>query len=141
MAMKSAANLAERYLDLLAEEGYRPKLEGSSDVHAVISFKSEGESFMVFVDEDDESFLHVGSFYELGKIEADSALSLANELNEQLKVIKITVSPQDNAVRFHVESFLDEAPAMSHIELAVSSLREAAVEFFEPARSADHLDA
>jgi hypothetical protein len=141
MAMKSAANATQRYLDLLAEEGCRPKLEGSSDSQATISFKSEGESFLLFVDEDDETFLHIGSFYELGEVDADCALSLANDLNELLKAVKVTIAPEDRAVRFHVESFLEDAPSMKHIERAVSLLRGAAVEFFEPGRAVDYLDA
>jgi hypothetical protein len=141
IAMKPAANVTRRYLDLLAEEGYRPKLEGATDLHTIISFKSEGEAFMIFVDEDDEAFLHVGSFYELGEVDIDSALCFANDLNERLKAVKVTIAPDDGAARFYVETYLDDAPAVKHIERAVDLLRGAALEFFEPARALDRLDA
>ena len=142
MAKKTRVNLAARYLDVLSEEGYRPKLETTDDNHAVIVFNSERESFLLFVDEDDESFFHLGSGYELGELDIPAALNRANELNEQLKVVKVTVAPEERAVRFHLESFLGEAPPkMDHVKRAVSAVRNAAAKFFEPIRPAVHLDA
>ena len=64
MAKKRTGNLASRYLGLLSDEGYRPKLEPTEDKNAVIVFKSEGDSFVLFVDEEDESFFHLGTGYE-----------------------------------------------------------------------------
>jgi hypothetical protein len=142
MATKSARNLAARYLDLLAEEGYRPGLDGADDRHAVISFKSEGETFLLFVDEDDDNFFHLGSWFEVGDLELATAVDRANELNEQLRVVKTTIGLEDRVVRFQVESFLDDPPAsLELIERAVIAARSAASLFFEPARTVEHLDA
>lgn len=60
----------------------------------------------------------------------------------QLRVVKTTIGLEDRVVRFQVESFLDDPPAsLELIERAVIAARSAASLFFEPARTADRLDA
>jgi hypothetical protein len=142
MLKKKTGDLASRYLESLGEEGYRPRLESSDDRRSIIGFKSEGLELLLFVDEDDDSFFHLGSAYQLGETDLESALSRANELDEELKVVKITIAPEDRSVRFHVESFVEEAPpGAEHVERAVGAIRNAVSLFFESRRTADHLDA
>ncbi len=104
--------------------------------------KSEGESFLLFVDEDDEGLFHLGSWYDVGDLDLGAAVDRANELNEQLRLVKTSVGLEDRVVRFQVESFVDDAPAsVEQVERALSAARGAASIFFEPARTADYLDA
>jgi hypothetical protein len=102
--------LAARYLDLLSEEGYRPKVEQIGERTSRLAFKEEGRKYVLLVDEDDEAFFALGLAYGVGEIDAAAATSRANEVNDQLKVVKAIVSAQDGCVRFLVEVFL-EAPA------------------------------
>ena len=142
MARKTAGNLATRYLDLLSEEGYRPKLDESDPRHAVITFKAEGKSVLLFIDEDDESFLHLGVAFDLGNLDGAAALDQANQVNEELKVVKVTICLPDRAVRFNVEVFLEKGPAgMALLQRGIGALRSAVARFFEPVRSVEHLDA
>ena len=135
--------LAARYLELLADEGYRPKLDGTEtgDRNLVIRFKLEGQKFVVLVDEDDEGFFALGLSYDLGDVDLATAKDRANELNEQLKAVKVIVSAQDRCVRFHVEAFLESPATLPVLERSMVALRNAAASFFEPARRADQLDA
>ena len=135
--------VVKHYLDLLAEEGYRPKVTPSEDDHSVVRFKSEGTAFLLFADEDDEAFFHLATGYELGDGVADmaGAMSRANDLNADYKAVKVTVHPAERSVRFHVEAFLDTPATLAVIQRSVGALRNAARAFFEPARPADRLDA
>jgi hypothetical protein len=145
MATKTdpTGTLAARYLELLSDEGYRPKLDDTEagDRNPVIRFKSEGQKFVVLVDEDDEGFFALGLSYELGDVDLVTAKDRANELNEQLKAVKVIVSADDRCVRCHVEAFLDAPATVPVLERSIGALRNAAASFFEPARRADQLDA
>ncbi len=134
--------LASRYQDLLAEEGYRPQVASDEDGPTIINFKSEGEAFLLFVEDRDPNFLHLGSGYELGDVDLAAAVSRANDLNEELKGVKLTVWAPDRSVRIHIESFLDQPPAsIAVLERGVGAIRNAARKFFEAARAPDQLDA
>jgi hypothetical protein len=144
MARKATTTpVAKRYFDLLAEEGYRPKIGSSENNHSILRFKSEGTVFLLFVDEDDESFFHLALTYDLGDGVADmaGAMSRANDLNADYKAVKVTVHPAEQSVRFHVEAFLEDLATLSVIQRCIGALRDAARAFFEPARAADRLDA
>ena len=141
MSKKTEVTLATRYLDLLSEEGYRPKL-GPTHGCPVITFKHEGDEFLLFVDEDHETFFHLGIAYDLGPIDVPTALDRANQLNEELKVVKVTIAAEDRSVRFHVEAFLDQAPArMEQVERSLGALSNAAERFFEAPAPVRQLDA
>lgn len=138
---KTAGTLAGRYFDLLAEEGYRPKLEQTGERTSTVAFKSEGLTFVLLVDESDEEFLGLGLSYGLGDADPVAAASRAHELNDQLKVVKVCVAPEDRSVRFTVEVFLEAPATMRLLDRATWALRNAAKSFFEPARPVEHLDA
>jgi hypothetical protein len=46
---------AERYLEFLAEEGYRPKIDANGNV----SFKCEGGNYVIRIDEKDEEYFEL----------------------------------------------------------------------------------
>jgi hypothetical protein len=138
---KTTGTLAARYLDLLSDEGYRPKLEQTGERTSRLAFKAEGRKFVLLVDDDDEAFFALGLAYGLGEFDAAAATSRANEVNDQLKVVKAIVSAQDRCVRFLVEMFLEAPATMPLLERSMSALRNAAASFFEPAPRVDHLDA
>ncbi len=133
----------KHYVDLLTEEGYRPKVIPSDDNHSVVRFKAEGTAFLLFADEDDEGFFHLATGYGLGDDVVDLAgfVSRANDVNSDLKAVKVTVHPAERSVRFHVEAFLDAPATLPVIQRSIGALRNAARAYFEPARPADRLDA
>ena len=143
MARTTVKPVAKHYFDLLAEEGYRPKVTRSQDNQAILRFKSEGIAFLLFVDEDDEAFFHLALVYELGDGVADiaGAMSRANDLNAGYKAVKVTIHPAERGVRFHVEALLEAPATLPVIQRSLGALRNVARAYFEPARPADRLDA
>lgn len=143
MKKMTTRTLAARYFDLLRSEGYRPKLDRSDDQHSVIPFKSEGQAFLLFVDEEDPAFFHLGTGFALAPEWRDpaAAMTRAAELGDELKVVKVTVHPEDGAVRFHVESFVEAPATIGIIERSIGALRNAAERFFAVQREGRHLDA
>lgn len=136
MARKTATPAAAtRIFDLLAEEGFRPKIECDDDVHSTISFKSEGRHFLSFVDEEDPGFFHLGLCYEIPEgMTLPWALDRANELNEEFKVVKFTVRSQEREIRFQVELFVEGAPAADVLGRSLAQLRFASKRFFAAER-------
>lgn len=139
---KASRSLASRYVDLLSEEGYRPRIASEDEGPTVIHFKSDGEAFLLLVEDEDPSFFHLASAYDLGDVDLAAAMSRANDLSEELKGVKVTVWAPDRSLRLHVEAFLDEPPvSLAVLERGLGAIRNAAHKFFEPARAPDRLDA
>lgn len=139
-----APSVARRHLDLLAQEGYRPTFEPDGDGrHAVLSFKAEGRQFVLLVDEEDEAFFHLGLGFSLDEAhDLPATLAVANELNERWKGVKVTVVPEERALRFQVESFLPGGACPPELlGRCLDLLRGAAAEFFEGRRAPARLDA
>lgn len=121
-------HVAEKYLELLAAEGYRPRRE-SEERGADIVFKSEGGLYRLSVDEVDQDFLSLSLCYSLDEgLPMDRQLHLANAGNEHWKVVKITVHPAGEAVRFQFEAFGRLTSELLHRALHI--LQEAARRFF-----------
>lgn len=141
--MGNPKSLAARYFSLLRAEGYRPKLERGDGTFASITFKAEGLLFVVFVDEDDDAFFHLGLAYDLAPTWEDlaAAVARANGLNEELKGVKVTVHAEDHSVRFHVEAFFGAPATMPVLERSMAALRNAGRAFFDVAPERGHLDA
>jgi hypothetical protein len=133
--------LARSYLDLLAEEGYRPKRERCGETSGVITFKSEGDGYILLVDGDDSQFFHLATAYALDALAPTEALERANRLNDQAKAVKVTVHPEEGAVRFHIEAFVGQPVDLEVFERSLGAIKNAATLFFRPAPRADHLDA
>ncbi len=138
--------LEKRYLDFLGDEGYRPRADPDTDDldFRVITFKSEGSTFLLFVYEDGPDYFNVGFSFDLGDAAKDPAAlaSLALDVNGQVKGVKCTLAPEDNAVRFQAESFLCGSK-VSHalLKRSLDALRHAASTFFEKRVPPEHLDA
>jgi hypothetical protein len=60
---------AERYLEFLAEEGYRPRIDANGNV----AFKCEGRSYVIMIDEKDEMFFYL-VYRDFWPIESDEEL-------------------------------------------------------------------
>jgi hypothetical protein len=139
-------SLEKRYLELLAEEGYRPQPDedGDDESFNTISFKAEGKTFLLFAYEDDPDYFNVGFSFDLGETSHDPAAlaALALDVNERVKGVKCSIAPQDNAVRFQVETFLGGATASpALLRRSIDALQHAARTFFEKRVPPDHLDA
>jgi hypothetical protein len=145
-AMTVKKTLEKHYLDFLGDEGYRPRADPDTDDldFRVITFKSEGSTFLLFVYEDDPDYFNVGFTFDLGESPHDqSALArLALDINGEVKGVKCTLAPEENAVRFQVESFLCGSKASTALlKRSLDALRHAAATFFEKRCPPVHLDA
>lgn len=142
----TARPVAAAFLDVLAEEGYRPKLDRdcSDENTSCIAFKSERTTYLLFAYEDDPEYLRVGVSYDLGEGPDDAAAlaALANRVNDQVKGVKTVLAPDDHSVRFVVETFLTgQRVSGALVERALGALRKAADDFFEARRPPERLDA
>jgi hypothetical protein len=145
-AAASSKPVAHAFREVLAEEGYRPKVEGGEDETTTtrIAFKSEGTRFTLYAYEDDPEYFRLAAAYDLGEGPHDGAglASIANHVNEHVKAVKTVLDLDRNGVRFIVETFLTGqkvTPAL--IERATSALRAAANDFFAARRPPGHFDA
>lgn len=86
---------ADLYFKYLAEQGYRPEYDKDGDV----SFKKEGGTYLVMVDEKDELFFQLAypNFWPLkSDEERKRALEAANFANTKTKVTKVSVTSNNN---------------------------------------------
>lgn len=138
-------SIAETYFDLLAKEGYRPSFgeTGPSGQRTCLRFKSEGYRYVLFVYADDPDFFHLGCSFTLEPdLETSALADLANDVNDRAKVVKVTLSAPEHAVRFQVECFLGGGnPTPALLERSLSSLRGAVGEFFARQRLPKRFDA
>jgi hypothetical protein len=79
---------ADKYLDFLAEEGYRPSIDDNGDV----AFKCEGRRYVIEIDENDEEYFCL-AYPDFWSIESDEELSQVMEaavaVTADSKVVKI----------------------------------------------------
>ena len=130
-------SVAQKYLELLSTEGYRPDLEGDEGSPRIV-FKAEGASFRMILDEEDPEFFGLTLGYGVPEGHEFGRLTgLANELNDRWKVVKATIHPDGDAVRFAFEIFTGDAVSPGLLERAIRALRLVAEEFFEELRKAE----
>lgn len=134
--------LAAARLAFLAEEGYRPTYDPGGERWGVVRFKAEGTRFALWVDEDDEAYFRLVSSWQLDEgVDLPAAFARANDVNDHLKVVKVSISPGQRCVQFSVECLLDGPPSTRLLERALDVVRTAAREYHEPVRPPDRLDA
>jgi hypothetical protein len=98
----------------------------------LIRFKAEGKTFLALVD-DDPAFFHVEFGYSFPEdADVPLLLSTANDLNQNMKVVKTIVDVTHRVVEFHVELFVGEVgPTTGILQRTLHVLALAASEFFE----------
>lgn len=123
-----------KMMDYLAEEGFRPQLEGPDDEgHASITFKSERTRFGVLTAENDPTYLHLVTYYSLDQPDQVAAsVAVANEMNGRWKAVKTVVDEAEQGVSFHVEVFLEDPDRFGAVmERGLSAIRAVVGAFFE----------
>ena len=80
---------AERYLEFLAEEGFRPKI----DAYGGVEFKCEGGNYFIDIDEKDEVFFRL-VYPGFWPIKSDEELS-------QVKEVALAVTAEYKVVKIH----------------------------------------
>lgn len=124
--------IGEKYVELLANEGYRPRLE-TDEGSVEILFKSEGVQYRLGLEEADPEFFTLSLCYGVDDaVPVEQLLSIANSANERWKVVKATVHPTGEAARFQYEAFGQLTP--ESLQRALSILRTASNAFFEEIR-------
>ena len=96
-----SGKLQDEYFDLLAEEGYRPVRDDDGD----ISFKKEGYSLYISIDENDPTFfrLVLPRFWEIAKGTEAEIYSIIDSTNLSVKAVKIYC--EDGYVSASIEAF------------------------------------
>lgn len=126
---------AKRWMDFLAEEGYRPALDVNPEQprHSALAFMCEGRRLLLFVHEDDPSYFQLTLAYDTQGLAADDValLRAANTVNDDAKVVKVIVDRDHGAAYFQIEAFADALPSPAVLRRSLSQLRHAADAFFE----------
>jgi len=96
------ADLAQAYVDYLAEEGYRPTIDQDGDV----VFKIEGYMYFISIEEDEQFFrLIFPNFWPLESAdERVRAERIALRVTQRMKVVKVLTT--DHGVIATVEMFV-----------------------------------
>lgn len=100
------------FLNYLREEGYCPRLDEDGDV----VFKYEGNSYIIFADEQDPSYFRLAMpfFWRLDdERERGRAVAAADQVNAHVKVVKIFLI--ENFVWGAVELFLDPLDSFRNV--------------------------
>lgn len=122
-------SLADRYVDFLTAEGYRPSVDEDGDV----LFKHEGGHYYISVADEDELFFQLvyPRFWSIeDEDERGRVLNNANEINLRFKVVKIYTRDGDTTAT--LECFMNSLDdfkgyferCMRAVQRAVSEFRE-----------------
>jgi hypothetical protein len=117
------------YVETLAEEGYRPKLDDDGD----IVFKSEGRTLYIRMYPDDTEYMQLvlPNFWKIeSEEEREMALIAANHATRVTKVAKVFVTKANTCAS--IEMFLPEPSLFGKIlNRSVVALRNGAEHFAE----------
>ncbi|WP_052351808.1 T3SS (YopN, CesT) and YbjN peptide-binding chaperone 1 [Deinococcus pimensis] len=108
----TAPSLARTYRDFLYREGYRPEIDADGDV----TFKAEGLFCFIDVTPSDPTYLRVvvPNIWSLDdEQERLRAFRVANEVQRELKGLKITFAPHDDTW-IATEVFLEDEDAFEN---------------------------
>lgn len=131
--IRPARTFAQQLRKLLSEEGYRPRLEQQEGGPSKLHFKVEGKGFQLRCSEEDPDFVQICTGYLLEGATQDepSLLRAANDLQAELKVVKVWVPAKPEFVEFQVELFLGGHPLTPELlERCISMLRHSAQKFW-----------
>ena len=117
--LSQAAKLA---YDWLAQEGYRPSVDGDGDV----MFKASGYSMYVFNYSTDQNYLRIycGGIKSIdmgGKdaiYQSFAALKACSVVNEKYKLVKAYMT-SDGRVCLEVQSYIDATPEVSSLDTSI----------------------
>jgi hypothetical protein len=129
-------NVTDRYVELLANEGYRPTVDDREATE--IEFKVEGIRFHAMLDENDPEFVAITLCYRLdGAYGIERLLALANDFARRIKVVKVLIYPDAEVARFAYETLCSGTLAPELLQRAISFLRGASDEYFQELREAE----
>jgi hypothetical protein len=122
------------YEELLREQGFQPQRTQAGD----LSFKYEGQTYLIIVDEKDPRFFHL-LYTGVWKIETPEvlreALEVCNQLTSGRKVAKVFVTQDRAHVNASVELFVPEPATMRPLFMrALNSLEFVVREFRDQLR-------
>jgi hypothetical protein len=128
-------SLAEFYKDYLADEGYRPAIDGDGDV----TFKHEGRNYYISVDEDDTQFFRL-IYPAFWKIESEEELELAIqtciETTKMIKAAKFYLADNNSYVSASIEAFFSSPDEVKKIfPRYIGCLQNAVTSFAEEMRN------
>lgn len=116
------ATLKERCLSILREEGYLPTIDDDGD----IKLKVQGLTYYVITDTDDEVYLRVWlpSFWSIeNDQEFAKAHFVANKVNREYKVAKVTIAKNNDNTHAQCEMFISpDDPQLKRILLRLFNL-------------------
>jgi hypothetical protein len=126
-------NVTDRYVELLANEGYRPKVDEAGGTE--IEFKAERLRYRMMLEAVDPEFVAITLDYGIdGEHALEKLLAVANEFNRRVKVVKTMVHPDGDAVRFSYEALSPAPLSPEQLERALFFLRSTSGEYFEEIR-------
>lgn len=133
--------MRERWMDLLAEDGFRPRMEVNDEEpeRCRIAFKAEGLTYHLYLQDADKSFFNLTLCYRLGVYATApdfAVLAAANDENYEAKVAKLTVNLQDRSVTIGMEGFCEVLPTTTILERMVDQCRCSADRFFNRLKDA-----
>ena len=132
--IRPARTFAQQLRKLLAEEGYRPRLEQEEeDAASKLHFKVEGHGFQLRCREEDPDFVQICTGYVLEGATRDelTLLRAANDLQARLKVVKVWIPASTELAEFQMELFLGGHPLTPELlERCIAMLRHSAGEFW-----------
>jgi hypothetical protein len=138
---ESEKTLAQRWMDLFGEEGYRPHLE-LHDEHperSRICFKAEGIKYLLYLDEKDPTFFNLSLSYELGLhagVPDFLLLKAAGDESRETKGTKVNVDLEERSASFNLEWFSEALPTPKMLERMVRQLVYSSDRFFTRLRGA-----
>jgi hypothetical protein len=120
---------AQRFFDLLTEQGYKPVFEQDGE-HTFVVFESEGLEYVV-VPDSEAGYLHVSAAQDLdSELDLSESLLKANAINVTSKIVK-TVIEDDTTVSFHFEAVVfDDESSRTLLKRAIAMLKAASTVFF-----------
>jgi hypothetical protein len=129
-------DVTDRYVELLANEGYRPKVD--EDDETEIEFRAERLRFRMSLDPADPAFVAILLAFTVEEGHAlEKLLTVANEQNQRAKVVKVLVHPEGKWVRFSYEALCDGTLPPEVLERAIVYLRGVSDDYFEEIRKAE----